>query len=142
MHEPRDPRCNKQLKTSFTNLKDSFIYPVPQCAPHIYCHKSSTFDYPLSLLGLVWLSWRCEFYPNFTKNGPVPKCSSKFRAQNRIVIEIQTFWVFYPRKIISWTTGPRHYEIDIPYCTKIKCGNIKVCSKFVISEMRCSKLFI
>ncbi len=30
------PYCNEQLKTSFTNLKNSFIYPVPQCAPHIY----------------------------------------------------------------------------------------------------------
>ncbi len=48
------PYCNEQLKTSLTNLKDSFIYPVPQCAPHIIAHK--WFNDPEPLICTYFLS--------------------------------------------------------------------------------------
>ncbi len=35
LREPRDPRCNIQLQTSFFKSKDSFTYPVLDCVPYL-----------------------------------------------------------------------------------------------------------
>ncbi len=59
LREPRDPRCNIQLQTSFVKPKDSFMYPILECV-HMSYTCLTDFVRPRELLrsaGTYFLSF-------------------------------------------------------------------------------------
>ncbi len=75
LHEPRDPRCNTQLQSSFFKPKDSFMYPILDCVGNPFEYELHSFD-RFCASQRVMKRYGGMYFPLFTQSARVVEDSS------------------------------------------------------------------